>query len=106
MTTDVRTSEPTQLLQVITSELCLLGPCSRPLGLMSGSVHDWQLSASSSYPTDRDPECNVRFARLHQPRARAWCAMHKSPNEWILVDLGVPAQVTQITVSLFFLCIL
>ena len=61
---------------------------------MSGSVHDWQLSASSSFPADLDPECHVRFARLHQPRSRAWCARHKSPNEWILVDLGVAAQVT------------
>ncbi|KAJ9589085.1 hypothetical protein L9F63_017630, partial [Diploptera punctata] len=65
------------------------GPCSRPLGLMSGSVHDWQLSASSSYPADRDPECHIKYARLHQPRGRAWCAKYKSPNEWILVDLGV-----------------
>ncbi|XP_069674564.1 lactadherin-like isoform X2 [Periplaneta americana] len=70
------------------------GPCSRPLGLMSGSVHDWQLSASSSFPADKDPECHVRYARLHQPRGRAWCAKHKSPNEWILVDLGVAAQIT------------
>ncbi|PSN38913.1 hypothetical protein C0J52_16372 [Blattella germanica] len=70
------------------------GPCSRPLGLMSGTVHDWQLSASSSYPADRDPECHVKYARLHQPRGRAWCAKYKSANEWILVDLGVAAQVT------------
>ena len=84
--------------------LYILGPCSKPLGLMSGSVHDWQLSASSSYPADKDSECHIRFARLHQPRGRAWCAKYKSPNEWILVDLGVAAQVRIIQQFLNLAC--
>ncbi|XP_067007369.2 lactadherin [Anabrus simplex] len=70
------------------------GECARPLGLTTGAVRDWQLSASSTLPQDLDPECHVRYARLHQPRGRAWCARTKTPDHWLLVDLGVAAEVT------------
>ncbi|XP_068225781.1 lactadherin-like isoform X2 [Palaemon carinicauda] len=68
--------------------------CSSPLGLSTGEVLDWQISASSSYPSSWDPGCHIKYARLHQPNGRAWCAGSKQAGEWILVDLGVPAKVT------------
>ncbi|XP_069998540.1 uncharacterized protein [Penaeus vannamei] len=68
--------------------------CSSPLGLTTGEVLDWQISASSSYPSSWDPGCHIKYARLHQPNGRAWCAGRKAAGEWVLVDLGVPAKVT------------
>ncbi len=43
-----------------------------------------------------DPDCAVKFARLHQRGGRAWCAGKKTKNEWILIDLGVSAQVVDL----------
>ncbi|XP_050705423.1 EGF-like repeat and discoidin I-like domain-containing protein 3 [Eriocheir sinensis] len=68
--------------------------CSSPLGLTTGDVLDWQISASSSYPATWDAGCQVKYARLHQPNGRAWCAGRRAAGEWVLVDLGVPAKVT------------
>ncbi|MPC09873.1 EGF-like repeat and discoidin I-like domain-containing protein 3 [Portunus trituberculatus] len=61
--------------------------CSHPLGLTTGDVLDWQISASSSYPSTWDAGCQVKYARLHQPNGRAWCAGRKAAGEWVLVDL-------------------
>ncbi|KAF2354673.1 Coagulation factor 5/8 C-terminal domain [Trinorchestia longiramus] len=70
--------------------------CSGPLGLASGEILDWQISASSAYPSSWDAGCHMRYARLHQPNGRAWCSGRKVAGEWLLVDLGVPAKVTGI----------
>ncbi|XP_076039175.1 lactadherin-like isoform X2 [Oratosquilla oratoria] len=68
--------------------------CSEPLGLTAGEILDWQISASSAYPASWDKGCHIKYARLHQPNGRAWCAGRKAAGEWVLVDLGVPAKVT------------
>ncbi|KAK8730308.1 hypothetical protein OTU49_008211, partial [Cherax quadricarinatus] len=73
--------------------------CSTPLGMTSGDVLDWQISASSSYPSVWDPGCHVKYARLHQPNGKAWCAGRKAAGEWVLVDLGVPAKVTGLLIQ-------
>lgn len=70
--------------------------CSQPLGLMSGSVKDWQISASSVLSSSKEPGCQIRYARLYQLSGHAWCAGHKSAFEWIQIDLGVAAKVTGI----------
>ncbi|XP_050712876.1 lactadherin-like isoform X1 [Eriocheir sinensis] len=83
---------------IISTEAPLENPsppgCSSPLGLTTGDVLDWQISASSSYPATWDAGCQVKYARLHQPNGRAWCAGRRAAGEWVLVDLGVPAKVT------------
>ena len=78
--------------------------CSQPLGLTTGDVLDWQISASSSYPSTWDAGCQVKYARLHQPNGQAWCAGRKTAGEWILVDLGVPAKasITALMTMLIF----
>ena len=43
-----------------------------------------------------DPECAVKFARLHAPGKQAWCPEHVKQGEWILVDLGVESEVAAI----------
>lgn len=40
--------------------------CSHPLGLTSHEIEDWQLAASSVLPASVDPNCAIKFARLHQ----------------------------------------
>ncbi|XP_050704705.1 EGF-like repeat and discoidin I-like domain-containing protein 3, partial [Eriocheir sinensis] len=83
---------------IISTEAPLENPsppgCSSPLGLTTGDVLDWQISASSLYPATWDAGCQVKYARLHQPNGRAWCAGRRAAGEWVLVDLGVPAKVT------------
>jgi len=66
----------------------------QPLGLMSHTIRDWQLAASSVVSRAADPECAVKHARLYAPGALGWCPEHARENEWILVDLGVQSQVS------------
>jgi len=66
---------------------------SVPLGMISGEIKDWQLSTSSTYPSDWDRTCHERYARLYQPNGHAWCAKYKTSSEWLQIDLGVAAKV-------------
>jgi len=76
--------------------LCSVADCaySAPLGMISGDIQDWQLSASSSYPQEWDKNCHERYARLYQANGRGWCARYKTSSEWLQVDLGVAAKVS------------
>ncbi|ESN93061.1 hypothetical protein HELRODRAFT_69833, partial [Helobdella robusta] len=65
-----------------------------PLGMTSGEIQDWQISSSSTYPTEWDSSCHEKYARVYQPNGKAWCAKYKSSSEWLLVDLGVAAKIT------------
>jgi len=69
---------------------------SRPLGLLSGEIKDWQLAASSVVSRGTDPDCAVKYARLHAYGSRAWCPEHLKQGEWILVDLGVESEVAAV----------
>ena len=64
--------------------------------MTDGSIKDWQLAASSALSRADDPQCAVKFARLHQEHGRAWCAAKRAVNEWVLVDLGVASEVSGI----------
>jgi len=82
------------LLMLLSSAAVMAAECrSRPLGLLSGEIKDWQLAASSVVSRADDPNCAVKFARLHSPGGRAWCPEHLRQGEWILVDLGVESEV-------------
>jgi len=71
--------------------------------MISGEIKDWQLSTSSTYPTDWDRTCHERHARLYQPNGRAWCAKYKTSSEWIQIDLGVAAKACSLhSASSFF----
>ena len=72
---------------------------SAPLGMISGDIQDWQLSASSTYPHEWDENCHERYARLYQANGRGWCARYKTSSEWLQVDLGVAAKVTDRIIS-------
>ena len=63
------------------------------LGMTTGDVKDWQITASSTFHSDWDAGCQLRYARLYQQNGHSWCAQYKSPTEWIQVDLGIPAKV-------------
>ncbi|XP_013385516.1 lactadherin isoform X2 [Lingula anatina] len=65
-----------------------------PLGMITGSIQDWQITASSSYPQEWDKGCHEKYARLYQPNGRGWCAKYKSTSEWLQVDLGTVAKIT------------
>jgi len=62
--------------------------------MISGDIQDWQLSASSTYPHEWDRNCHERYARLYQANGRGWCARYKTSSEWLQVDLGVAAKVS------------
>ena len=40
--------------------------CSRPLGMTNQAIKDWQLAASSAKSRADDPQCAVKYARLHK----------------------------------------
>ena len=42
----------------------------------AGDIKDWQLAASSVISRAVDPNCAVKYARLHAPGKRAWCPEH------------------------------
>lgn len=64
-----------------------------PLGMITGSIQDWQITASSTYPSEWDKGCREKYARIYEKNGNGWCAKHKSASEWLQVDLGVPAKV-------------
>lgn len=65
-----------------------------PLGMITGSIQDWQITASSTYPHEWDKKCAEKYARVYLPNKYGWCAKYKSSSEWLKVDLGVAARVT------------
>ena len=75
-------------------ELCIACHRSGPLGLMTGDIRDWQISASSTTPAEWDKGCHERFARLYYGKGRSWCSKYKAPSEWLQIDLGVAAKVS------------
>ena len=75
--------------------VCVSDGCdyNGPLGMITGVIQDWQITASSTYPQDWDEGCHERYARIYQPNGMGWCAKYKSSSEWLQVDLGVAAKV-------------
>ena len=69
--------------------VCVVCARSELLGLSTGDVKDWQISASSTFPSD----CHQRYARLHLQNGYSWCARYKAATEWLQVDLGLAAKV-------------
>ncbi|CAH8519996.1 unnamed protein product [Schistosoma turkestanicum] len=67
-----------------------------PLGMISGSIADWQITSSSTYPSSWVKGCEEKNARLFRTNGLAWCAKFKSSSEWLQIDLGVQALVTGI----------
>lgn len=65
-----------------------------PLGMANGEIKDWQITASSTYPSVWDPNCHEKFSRLYLNNEKAWCAKHRSDSEWLQIDLGVAAKIT------------
>src|SRR6218665_2386743 len=61
--------------------------------MITGSILDWQISASSVYPSEWDRTCHERYARIYQPHSFGWCARYKTASEWLQIDLGVLAKV-------------
>uniref|UniRef100_A0A8C7WZW1 EGF-like repeats and discoidin I-like domains 3a n=1 Tax=Oryzias sinensis TaxID=183150 RepID=A0A8C7WZW1_9TELE len=78
---------------------CELTGCSEPLGMKSGHIQDYQVTASSIFRT-----LNMDMftwepgkARLDkQGKVNAWTAGHSDQSQWLQVDLLVPTKVTGI----------
>ncbi|CAF0807290.1 unnamed protein product [Brachionus calyciflorus] len=70
-----------------------------PLGMSNGEIKDWQISASSTYPSMWDPDCHEKFSRLYVENGKAWCAKHRSDAEWLQIDLGVSAKITGVIIQ-------
>ena len=66
-----------------------------PLGMITGDIKDWQISASSAYPNEWDNKCREKYARVYLENKYGWCAKYKSASEWLQVDLGVSSRVSR-----------
>lgn len=75
------------------------GTADGPLGMSNGAIKDWQISASSTYPSKWDPTCHSRHSRIYEPNGKAWCAKHRSDSEWLQIDLGVAAKISGVIVQ-------
>lgn len=73
--------------------------------MMSGAIEDWQISASSALSPAKEPQCQMRYARLYMASGRAWCAAHKAAFEWIQIDLGVASKVILISCFIIMLIV-
>ncbi|XP_067931280.1 lactadherin-like [Watersipora subatra] len=67
-----------------------------PLGMINKEIEDWQITASSSYPSEWDAGCSVSYARPYLDNRLGWCARIKSSSEWLQIDIGVVTTVTAI----------
>lgn len=73
--------------------LCRIAACSVPLGLSTGEIKDWQITASS-IDEQRKEQCQANFIRLYSyENDRAWCPRINQPHQWIQIDLGTPTKV-------------
>ena len=70
-----------------------------PLGMSNGDIKDWQITASSSYPSAWDSDCHQKYSRIYLENGKAWCAKHRSDSEWLQIDLGVAAKITGVIVQ-------
>jgi hypothetical protein len=84
-----------RLALVLSCLFVLTSACADgPIGMSSGDIKDWQITASSTYPSSWDPNCHEKYSRLYVENGKAWCAKHRSESEWLQIDLGVAAKVT------------
>ncbi|CAF0912710.1 unnamed protein product [Rotaria sp. Silwood1] len=66
--------------------------CSVPLGLSTGEIKDWQITASS-IDEQRKEQCQANYIRLYSnSNNRAWCPRTDQPHQWIQIDLGTPTK--------------
>lgn len=73
-----------------------IATCSVPLGLSTGEIKDWQITASS-IDEQRKEQCQANFIRLYSSgNDRAWCPRINQPHQWIQIDLGTPTKVINI----------
>ncbi|KAG6940331.1 EGF like repeats and discoidin domains 3, partial [Chelydra serpentina] len=73
--------------------------CSEPLGMKSGHIQDYQITASSIFRTlNMDMfTWEPRKARLDkQGKVNAWTSGHSDQSQWLQIDLLVPTKVTGI----------
>ncbi|XP_069132853.1 lactadherin-like isoform X3 [Argopecten irradians] len=91
----------TCLLVYLGIGLVLANVCTKigPLGMITGEIKDWQVTASSTYPKPWDRKCDVKYARVYLPNKYGWCAKYKSSSEWLKIDLGVAARVTGVMIQ-------
>ncbi|ETE62036.1 EGF-like repeat and discoidin I-like domain-containing protein 3, partial [Ophiophagus hannah] len=78
---------------------CELSGCSEPLGMKSGHIQDYQITASSIFRTlNMDMfTWEPRKARLDkQGKVNAWTSGHSDQSQWLQIDLLVPTKVTGI----------
>ncbi|XP_066509731.1 EGF-like repeat and discoidin I-like domain-containing protein 3 isoform X2 [Hoplias malabaricus] len=76
---------------------CELSGCSEPLGMKSGHIQDYQITASSIFRT-----LNMDMftwepgkARLDkQGKVNAWTAGHSDQSQWLQLDMLVPTKIT------------
>jgi lactadherin len=76
---------------IVNASVCKI---NGPLGMITGAINDWQISSSTTYPSEWDRGCHEKYARLYLPNKLGWCAKYKSDSEWLQIDLGVAARVT------------
>ncbi|XP_027046430.1 uncharacterized protein LOC113674157 [Pocillopora damicornis] len=77
---------------------CRLGVlCNRPMGMQTGRIKNYQITAASMWDTFHGPY----LARLHRPRRGryigAWSAKYNNHYQWLQVDFKRAAKIIKIS---------
>ncbi|XP_069792364.1 EGF-like repeat and discoidin I-like domain-containing protein 3 isoform X2 [Narcine bancroftii] len=78
---------------------CEMSGCSEPLGMKSGHIQDYQITASNIFRTlNMDiftwEPCKARLDK--QGKINAWTSGRSDQSQWLQIDLLVPTKVTGI----------
>ncbi|KAI1716552.1 protein tyrosine kinase domain-containing protein [Ditylenchus destructor] len=74
-----------------------LEECRGAIGMESGRIEDWQLSASSSFDEQSTGPANARIR--HEKGSGAWCPasqINGSSHEWIQVELATESLISAV----------
>ena len=77
--------------------------CSEPLGMEDKRIADDQITASSVWSFNKPSDHGTSNGRLNRPSQTgsvgAWCGERQERDQWIQVDLMIPAWVTGVMIQ-------
>ena len=74
--------------------LCL--GCSQPLGMITGGIPDFALTASSAYNKWHRARYGRLYSHFREKDSYGWRPSRNAIGEWLQVDLGTVVTVTKI----------
>lgn len=86
------------MTRMTNTEIMITAECKKPLrlGLETGQIEDSQISASSEWDGNHGAVNSRLNFQAHGRRQGAWSARHNNHYQWLQVDFGLQATITEI----------